>query len=69
MQGSVPSIYQLMGSIYGNRGIENVFCMDQRKLEDYFGYTLEDFKKSQEDDTILPPKLPFPEKTIQGTEV
>ena len=43
--------------------------MDQRKLEDYFGYTLEDFKKSQEDDTILPPKLPFPEKTIQGTEV
>ena len=27
--------------------------MDQRKLEDYFGYTLEDFKKSQEDDTIL----------------
>ena len=58
-----------MGSIDGNRGIENVFCMDQRKLEDYFGYTLEDFKKSQEDDTILPPKLPFPEKTIQGTEV
>ena len=69
VQGSVPSIYQLMGSICGNRGIENVFCMDQRKLEDYFGYTLEDFKKSQEDDTILPPKLPFPEKTIQGTEV
>jgi hypothetical protein len=30
--------------------------MDQRKLEDYFGYTFEEFKKSQEDDELLPPK-------------
>jgi hypothetical protein len=45
-----------MGSVYGNRGIEQVYCMDQRKLEDYFGYTFEEFKKSQEDDELLPPK-------------
>lgn len=56
VQGSVPQIYQLMGSIYGNRGIEQVYCMDQRKLEDYFGYTFEEFKESQQDGEMLPPK-------------
>ena len=56
VQGSVPQIYQLMGSIYGNRGIEQVFCMEQRRLEEYFGYTFEEFKESQQDGEVLPPK-------------
>ena len=56
-QGSIPQIYNLMGSIYGQRGIENVFCMEQRRLEEYFGYSFDEFKESQEKGTApLPPK-------------
>tara|TARA_B100001248_G_scaffold258906_1_gene244002 strand:+ start:1162 stop:1473 length:312 start_codon:yes stop_codon:yes gene_type:complete len=58
---NVPNIYGLMYKVYGDRKVENVYCMQTDKMEEFFGYTFEEFKEKSGDDLGLepiPPKKP-----------